>query len=32
VKLYFFGKLQYPNWEFYKVEIPITIAVQDTTK
>ena len=32
VKLYFFGKLQYPNWEFYKVEIPITITVQDTTK
>lgn len=32
VTLYFFGKLQYPNWEFYKVEIPITITVQDTTK
>ena len=32
VKLYFFGKLQYPNWEFYKIEIPITITVQDTTK
>ena len=32
VKLYFFGKLQYPNWEFYKVEIPITITVQDTIK
>lgn len=30
VKLYFFGKLQYPNWEFYKIEIPVTIHVQDT--
>lgn len=32
VKLYFFGKLQYPNWEFYKVEIPVIINVQDTVK
>ena len=30
VKLYFFGKLQYPNWEFHKIEIPVTIHVQDT--
>ena len=32
VKLYFFGKLQYPNWEFHKVEIPVIINVQDTVK
>lgn len=32
VKLYFFGKLEYPNWEFYKVEIPVVINVQDTVK
>ena len=32
VKLYFFGKLQYPNWEFHKIEIPVTIQVQDTIK
>ncbi len=27
VRLYFFGKLEYPCWEFRKVEIPVTLNV-----
>ena len=27
VRLYFFGKLEYPCWEFRKIEIPVTLNV-----
>jgi len=27
VRLYFFGKLEYPCWEFRKVEIPVSLNV-----
>lgn len=27
VTLYFFGRLEYPNWDWQKIEIPLTITV-----
>ncbi|MGN1247893.1 MAG: hypothetical protein ACI4UO_04820 [Paludibacteraceae bacterium] len=27
-KLYFFARLEYPSWDFRKVEIPITIQIE----
>lgn len=28
VRIYFWGRLEYPNWDFQPVQIPVTIHVQ----
>lgn len=28
VKIYFWGKLEYPNWDFQPIQIPVTLHVQ----
>ena len=29
VKIYFWGRLEYPNWDFQPIQIPVTLHVED---